>query len=412
MISYDEALEQVLNQAETAQAITTQTSEAYGKILAESLYAPMALPSFHNSAMDGFAVCAENTLNASKLKPIWFDKMNTLGAGEAPDKIYQAHQATEIMTGAPLPEAFDAVVPVEKTQSETLGEIERIGITVALKEGENIRYRGEDIDEGQLLLSQGTRLTHEHIMTLSGLGIQTLKTFKPPHVLILATGKELSVDKRAKLSHQIYDCNSPYLASCLRKKWDATVHIEHLLTDTPEPFCERIQHYISAYPELDMICSTGAVSAGKYDFIPKALHRMKAETLFHKVAIRPGKPVLFAKLPNGTAYLGLPGNPSAVACGRLFFIEPLLQKQRLMSPSSPISAVLEKTVSYQKPLCFFLKAYHFVDNKGISRVKILSGQESFKISPFLKANSWVKVDKAPTTIHQGEQVTVYPMAGR
>lgn len=411
MINYKEALALILEKAVGAKTVSRATEKTYGHVLAEDLYAPIALPSFNNSAMDGYAIQSNKTESASNAKVIWFDKITTLGAGEQIEKTYQAHQTTEIMTGAPVPDQFDAVVPVEKTQLLTQGDLEQVGITAPLGKGENIRFQGEDIDAGRQLLSKGTRLTHEHIMTLTGVGIQTIATFKPPRVLILATGKELSINKDAKLDHQIYDCNSPFLSSCLQNKWHATVHIAHLLTDTDTPFCDLIQDFLKQYPDLDMIISTGAVSAGKYDFIPRALNTLKANTVYHKVAIRPGKPALFATLPNGTVYFGLPGNPSAVACGMQFFIDPYLCKQRTMRIQSPIAAVLDNTSTYNKPLCFFQKAFHYIDSKAVSRVEILSGQESFKIAPFLKANSWVKVDTAPTTLNQGEYVMVYPMSG-
>lgn len=409
MISYEDALSLVLSQAKLVKTHEILTQQAFGQILAEKIVSPIALPSFNNSAMDGYALRSDETKMASKAAPCFFDKRSTVGAGELSRTTFQSHQTIEIMTGAPLPDAFDAVVPIEKITSHTEGAKEQIGISFPLQKGENVRYKGDDIDAGQVLLSKGTRLTHEMIMTLSGVGIHSVNCFQRPRILILPTGKELSVHDKPKLDHQIFDCNSPYLSSRLEHNWGATVHVEPLLTDTVEPFCDCLQQYLNQYPDLDIIISTGAVSAGKYDFIPSALARLGAKTVFHKIAIRPGKPVLFATLPNGTLFFGLPGNPSAVACGTQFLIEPFLCKQRERVIKSPDIALLDSSLSYKKPLCFFQKAHHYIDEQAISRVEILSGQASFKIAPFLKANSWVKIDTAPTTLNQGDEVKVYPM---
>jgi molybdopterin molybdotransferase len=409
MHKYHEALAIIQNEKVSADIASIKVKLAENCMLAEDLFAPISLPSFDNTAMDGFAVRSQETINATKDCPIWFDLLDSIGAGEKTSHShFREKSALEIMTGAPMPADFDAVIPVEKICRPSDASTFKIGVDAPLRQGENIRYRGEDIQKGARLLSKGERLTPHRLMTLTGLGIANVKVFKKIHIQVVSTGKELVQDKPIDESHQIYDCNAPFLLSVLKRQWDSDVKSTHLSADSDEAFQKWLEGIMNQADSPSIIISTGAVSAGKYDFIPRTLKAMGAHILFHKVAIRPGKPILFARLPNGSFYFGLPGNPSAVAAGYRFFVVPFLKRLHQMADEAPCYAKLDSTITLAKPLCFFQKAYHYIDKEGGSRIRILPGQASFMISPMLSANAWAMIEDAPIEILKDTLIPVYP----
>ena len=385
MISYHEALRLILQQQHHLEVELVKTSDSSGRVLAEDLYAPVSLPGYDNSAMDGFALIAEETQSATLDHPVWLQQSACVAAGEILDHTLHVPQSTiEIMTGAPVPHPFNAVIPVEKILKNIQQARPMIGVTYALTPGENIRYQGEDIQQNTFLLAQGEEINPHRIMTLAGLGLRQIPVFKKSRVLVISTGKELVVDQPIDSRYQLYDCNSPFLQSALLNTHQCEVVSEHLGTDTDEAFMALVNSYLLPKNGPDIIISTGAVSAGKYDFIPRSLEKMGARIIFHKVAVRPGKPVLFAILPNGAFYFGLPGNPAAVAAGFRFFVSPLLRHINKMERETPVFAKLKETNDFKVPLCFFQKAHHYIDETGCSYVSILPGQASFMISPMIK----------------------------
>ncbi|MBI2786016.1 MAG: molybdopterin molybdotransferase MoeA [Legionella longbeachae] len=410
MISYHEALMLLLDQQYRLNIECINLIDSLGRVLGEDLYAPISLPSYDNSAMDGYSLVAEETQDASEDNPIWFIQSACIGAGEFLKKTTHAPKSTvEIMTGAPVPHPFNAVIPVEKTLRNNSQAPQMIGITHALSVGENIRYSGEDIYKNTFLLAKGEEINSQRIMTLSGLGFQQIPVFKKVKILVLATGKEVVIDGTIDTRFQLHDCNTPFLQTSLLNDLKCEVTTDHLFCDTDDEFITLINKQLNHVNCPNIIISTGAVSAGKYDFIPRSLRTMGAKIIFHKVAIRPGKPILFAVFPNGTFYFGLPGNPSAVAAGFRFFVYPLFRLLQKMPAEKPIFAKLKQTTILKAPLCFFQKAYHYIDDNGCSCVDILPGQASFMISPMLKANAWVLINQTPSTIEKDTLVPVYLM---
>lgn len=404
MIHYHEALNLILEQQNKLEIEHINLIDSFGRVLAEDLYAPISLPSYDNSAMDGYALVAAETQDASVDKPIWFSQSACIGAGELLQDTPHFPQSTvEIMTGAPIARPFNAVIPVEKI----LKENDMIGITYPLTVGENVRYQGEDVQKNTFLLGRGEQINAQRIMSLSGLGFQKIPAFKRAKILVVSTGKEVVFHEPIDTRYQLYDCNSPFLQSGLLNSHQCGVVSEHLCDDTDEAFIALISKQLNQDNSPNIIISTGAVSAGKYDFIPRSLKKIGAKIIFHKVAVRPGKPILFAILPNGSFYFGLPGNPSAVAAGLRFFVSPLLRQLNNMPKESPIFAKLTETTTLKAPLCFFQKAYHYIDDNACSYVELLAGQSSFMISPMLHANAWVLIEDAPSTTEKDTLVPVY-----
>ena len=316
MISYEEAKTLVLKTAQRrdCKTETVFTKNAIGRICAVALKAPLDIQPFDNAAMDGFAVrCSDFDDTDGVLQ-----KMGMIAAGDAvPKSRIQAGQCLEIMTGAPVPPGADAIVPVEL--------VEVNGNQVSFKSqpetGAHIRTAGEDFRKNMNVLKAGQIIHPQHIMPLATLGIDKINVYKKPRAAFLATGNELVEDLSQDLKPgQIYNSNHPYGLSALE-----AMGVECVSAPTVPDDLDKFQLILNNLikQEIDLIISSGAVSAGKFDFVRKGLEHVGAEILFHKVKIKPGKPNLFARLPNGALYFGLPGNPVATAAGLRFFCTAL-----------------------------------------------------------------------------------------
>ena len=397
MISYNDAIKIILSKASVRQSVRLPLLEALGKIAAEDVVSPIQVPSFRNSAMDGFAVCAAQIQTASEQSPIRLPIHTAIAAGDAASH-GKADAAVQIMTGALVPEPYDAVVPVELVTIN--------GETVTFKKpartGDHIRNAGEDIEIGALALRQGDAITPEAIMLLSALGITEMAVNQLPRLHIISTGNEISDNYSAQLKgSQIYNSNAPYLIATA-KAGGLEARYEGIVRDESALFEQKI----ADLKEPAIIISTGAVSKGVWDFIPESLKRMGAEIHFHRVNIRPGKPVLFATLPNGSFFFGLPGNPISAAIGFTFFVMPLVRALQGLSPAKPLLATLENTFTKKADFRQFLKSEVWLDDAGTLRVHIAEGQESFKISPMAASNAWVVLEEDKREMVAGEHVPV------
>ncbi len=407
MLSYQEALDIILSHAALNSTKKLKLKECLGKVSAENLFSPETLPPFDNSAMDGFAVRTQDMDKASTANPVTLKLMGSAAAGDAPSRGGGSCSAWEIMTGAPVPSGYDAVICVEDSRLSSEG-IEGIEVTLTEKafKGKNIRMAGSDIEEGGALLKSGTYITSAILMGLAAVGVSEIEVFEDITAAVMSTGKELNDDAGTALGKgKIRNSNAPYLMAELRTlgvkpRDEGTVH------DNAEDFHQKLQDILKNPPHI--IISTGAVSMGKYDFIPDALRKAGAEILFHKCAIRPGKPILCAKLSCGSFYFGLPGNPIAAACGFAFFISPLMRAVQGMAQVKSQTAILDKDYSKKSNFRFFQKAAYYTDEQGRGRLNIFEGQQSYKIMPFMKANCWAVIPEEVKNLKKGDKVEIIP----
>lgn len=402
MISYVDA-KKIVIEAGRARRCKTETlmmQETVGRIAAKNLQAPIDIQPFDNSAMDGFAVQLED-LNADGGV---LNRAGMIAAGDAvPDASIKTGACIEIMTGAPTPPGVEAVVPLERVEVEG----DEVRFKAQPQMGANIRRAGEDFQKGREVLKVGQAIHPQHIMPLAALGVDKLTVYKKPRAVFLATGDELVEDLSQDLKPgQIYNSNRPYGVAALE-----AMSVECIKTpgvpDDPARFQNLLKEFMRQ--DIDLVISSGAVSAGKFDFVRQGLEEAGAEILFHKVKIKPGKPNLFARFPNGTLYFGLPGNPVATTVGLRFFVQPCIRAMMGMMEEKPVQAKVMTPFKKREGLRMFLKARAKGWEDGLLTVDLLEGQASFMVSPFLDMNCWAVAPEGVEKIKAGDIVDLYPL---
>ena len=402
MISYHDALQLIQTIGHPLSSEWITLNKAIGRVVTEQIKSPYPSPAFDQSAMDGFALCADETVGASPDHPLLFTIKEVIAAGQV-GTYFGAQTAIKIMTGAPIPQGYTTVLPVEEADFDPPHLQETLRITSPLSTHRHVRFVGEDIQQGDLLLHPGDIITPHEIMVCKTVGLSHIVVSKQPSIALLSTGRELSTqDDLPCALGDIYNSNTPYLQAVLQKD-----HLEPVLFESLKDDPIRFQTIIRALLQRDspptLIISTGAVSKGDFDFIPSALEALGATIHFHGVGIRPGKPILFATLGT-TIYMGLPGNPISAAVGYEFFIKPLIQMLQGAPCDSPLQAQLETPFIKKGPFRQFLKARAYVNAEATLCVCLLNGQESAKVNPLLKMNAWVILDENTKDISKGQFV--------
>ncbi len=405
MISCRDAMDIIRKTAEgrRPETILCPVTGIPGYVAAEDVAAPLSIQPFDNSAMDGFAVIRADLESANENSPAALQVAATVAAGDSADGITVARgSCARIMTGAPVPAGADAVVPVEMAEMQDGTAL----FKTCPRPFDHIRRAGEDFKKGDAVLVKGQMLGEAHILPLATLGIAEVSVYRKPRAAFLATGKELVDDLAKPLSGgEIYNSNGPYGKAVL-ERLGAEVVAAETVPDDAEAFADTLQKL--AGENLDLIVSSGAVSAGAFDFVRRVLEKNGAEILYHKIAMKPGKPNLFARLPNGTLYFGLPGNPVATAVGLRFFVDAALRAMTGRAAEKPVPAVAETPFSKKPGLQMFLKADARIGEEGRLAVRFSAGQMSFMVHPFLTANCWAVAPEAASEIRAGETVEIYP----
>ncbi|MBK9294774.1 MAG: molybdopterin molybdotransferase MoeA [Oligoflexia bacterium] len=383
--------------------------QAVGRILAEDVVARENNPPFDNSAMDGFAINIAFFREHLASSQEWIPVQSIISAGDTDFHFVNRQAAIEIMTGAPIPDPdFDAVVRVEDVELKSCSSGQKfIRIKSNPLVGDNIRRAGEDTKTGDTLLSKGERITNEHLLVLATQGISRLKVKKQIKVAILSTGKEIASYKTKRLRFgQIRNSTGIYLEAALTNQ---SIEVKNygIVEDDPLAYIQQLNSIFN--DGVDILISTGAVSMGVFDFVRPALESIGAKIHFHKCAIRPGKPILFAStiFKNKTKFIfGVPGNPISTAVGLKFFIKPFIDLILTGKTEKPNKAIL--SFDTKKPHGFkcFYKARLNLDGVQ-AKVESLKGQASFMVSPLIQSNAWVVLPEEGTYIKQGTQVEVF-----
>lgn len=374
---------------------------ALGRVLAADVFCDEDLPPFDNTAMDGYALpLGTRTAPAGEVFAV-------RGEQAAGDAARASVAACEIMTGARIPEGLDAVVPVEQVrvlESDAEGRALRIEITAEVRPGQHIRRVGEDIRNGERALPAGARIDAPQRLLLAGIGCAGVQLVRRPRLALFCTGREL-VEAGATLgSGQIRNSNGPYLSAAIAAA-GAELQDYAVLPDEPEPLARAIDAAVAAGAQI--LLSTGAVSMGRYDFVPEALRGLGAEIVFHKLRMRPGKPLLFARLPGGQLYFGLPGNPASSAVGFRFFVCAALRAMLGLKPERPWRLPLLAEARKKAGFAMYQKARVRLADDGRLGVELLRGQESFKVRPLAEANAWAALPMEAELLPAGSLIDVH-----
>ena len=381
---------------------------ADGRICSKDILSPEAVPSFNNSAMDGFAIRSKDTEGASANTPIRLPVHSIIAAGDSLSCCTHSIVAMEIMTGAPVPEGLDAVIKIEDVK--ILKETNEILIYSFIPIGNNIRNKGEDYQIGQMVLPKGSLVRAESMMALASLGLGEVPVYKRPIFAILSTGKELAPYQTKNLqSGMIRNSTAIYLKTALGHLGAEVAYVK-TMGDEIDTFKKYLLEILNQ--DIDILVTTGAVSMGKYDFIAPTLKEMCGEILFHKVSIRPGKPILVAKIPrkgkNPLVIFGMPGNPISTAVGFRFFLTPFFRELHGQTPEQALQIKLSQTTFKPEGLNCFYKAKLESVESGLV-VSPLKQQASFMVSPLVKSNAWVVFPENGKQINKDEEVSVYPL---
>jgi len=311
MLSYEEALEMVLQTVHPLPPLEVALNQAVGRVLAEPVKARWDLPPADNSAMDGYAFAFAGLQEGSVLNLV-----GSSFAGHPHQGSVAPGEAIQITTGAPLPAGTDTVVPLEETEQQD----GRLRLIRKPRPEQHVRRRGEEFFNGEDLLPAGTPLAAGEIGLLASAGITRVRAYPKPRVALLSTGDELVELGQAPGPGQIVNSNLHLLIARLGELGYESLPLG-IARDTPEGLSDAIRSGLQA----DLFLSTGGVSVGEKDYVQATLNRHGFERKFWKVAIKPGKPVLFGTIGT-TPVFGLPGNPAATAATFELFVRPALRR--------------------------------------------------------------------------------------
>jgi len=322
MISVDKALGIILENVFSLDTVTTGINSAFGRVLAEDIVSDIDIPPFNKSAMDGYAVRASDLSDVpSALKVI-----DSISAGSISRKKLQPGTCVKIMTGAPVPEGADAVVMIEDTE---LVSDASVSFTKKVKPGQNVCTRGEDVTKGTTILRKGTVIKGPEIAVCASVGRVFINVVRTPTVGIVSTGSEIVEPSHPLEVGKIRNSNGPMLESLVKGTGFSAEYLG-LARDNEDELSEVMARGF----RKDVLLLSGGVSMGDYDLIPEILEKQGAQVLFHKVRVKPGKPLLFAK-KDGCQIFGIPGNPVSNFTTFFMFIKPALFKMMGRSDYPP-----------------------------------------------------------------------------
>lgn len=312
MLQVEEAQARVMAEVAVAPAVRVALDEAHGRVLREDVQATQDNPPADNSAMDGYAVRADDLANA----PVSLRVSGDIPAGHPAAHALEPGTAMRIMTGAFLPDGADTVVQVELTDGRT----DVVTIARALPRGANIRRRGEDLRAGEVVLRAGTRIGPAEMALLAAAQKREVAVGRVPTVALLATGDELVEAGEPLSPGRIVNTNTPLLTALVREA-GAIPHPLGIVRDTREATIAALEEALA----FDIVITTGGVSVGAFDYVKEALEALGAETKFWRVAMKPGKPVVLSRLRDRLIF-GLPGNPVSAFVSFHLFVRPALRK--------------------------------------------------------------------------------------
>ena len=395
-LSFDEARHRWLAVGSTTPTERVSVFEADGRVLADDVVAPFPLPPFDYSAMDGYAV-QTSTVPASLELPV----EGTSAAGGALPA-FRAGTACRIFTGAPLPDGADGVVMQEHVQASPDGKLVRLHEVPT--PGQNVRRRGEDLAEGAVAVARGLRLRPGTLALAAALEHASLVCHRRPVVPVLSSGDELRGPGAPPRPGSVIESNGLFIAAAGRRA-GAIVHLAPFVRDDLEATTLAATR---ALRSSDLVITVGGVSVGDRDLVRAALEAAGVEVLFHRIAIKPGRPLLAGVHPAGAAVLGLPGTPASASLTFLLFGVPMLRKlggERAVLPPTRSVAVAGRAKSAEGRTDF-LRGALASETGGASIFRIAPNQASGAVTSFAAAEALAIVPPGRIAVQDGDVLDV------
>ena len=415
MILVEDALRQVLDAISPLEPIEVPLADARGLVLAEDVPSGLDIPPLDNSAMDGYAVRAEDVARARTDSPVTLPVIGEIPAGSPPEPGVRPSTAVRIMTGAPLPPGADAVVRFEDTDEEARrssgGSLAEIAVRVSVPHGASVRRAGEDVRSGEIVLTKGTPLGAAQLGVLASLGHARALVHRRPVVAVLASGNEITPPGQELPPGHIYDINT-YTAQGLAQDLGATVTTLGIAGDDRESLTEHIRKARHA----DLLVTSAGVSAGYYDLVKDVL-AAHGDLRLWSVKMRPGKPVAFGVLrggedeepwPKPVPQLGLPGNPVSAMVVFHIFARPALRKMMGYTewdvPGA--TAVLDEPIHNEDGRRVYARAFVVRGDDGRLHARLSGPQGSNILTAMARANGLAICPEDVTGLPAGSHVKV------
>ncbi|GAA4656183.1 molybdopterin molybdotransferase MoeA [Arthrobacter cryoconiti] len=388
-------------------------AEAAGRVLAGDLVAPLSLPPFANSQMDGFAILSDTSQPeyVDSIESTTFTVTATIPAGVTPSRL-PSGMAAPIMTGAMMPDGADAVVPVEKADpARFLAEGESVVLPLT-RAGTYVRAMGSDLAQGELAIAAGTLLNAAHIGLASALGCVQLTVRRKPRVLLVTTGDEVMLpgDPRASdglPAGKIFDANMALLRTSFQQA-GVEVVLAPVVADQPQALLEMLESYVgpSARGGIDLIVSTGGISAGAFEVVKQALDDASVE--FVSVALQPGGPQALGTFL-GVPFIGFPGNPvSGVVSFELFLRPALSEILGAPEPRRRVLATLEHALDSPAGKYQVRRGiYEGPEFESAASVREVGGPSSHLLASLAQANALIHIPAGVTELESGAKVEVW-----
>ena len=396
MITVTEANQLVLANKMRLKSTEVPLTEALGRVLNENIQADRPFPPFNRVTMDGIAIHFNTFSTGTRDFPI--EKVQA--AGDEPYRLLNERHCVEVMTGAILPENTDVVIRVEDI---TISEGKASVNIHQVEPFQNIHLCGSDKAAGTVLLKKGVLLGPVELSVAASVGKSTLKVLQYPKTVIVSTGDELVPISEIPASHQIRISNSYAIFSFL-KKWGIPAEMIHL-PDNEEYVQHKIKELLDNY---ELIVLSGGVSAGKFDYIPKALKEAGIQSFFHKVSQRPGKPFFFGSNEN-TRVFALSGNPVSTLLCVVRYLIPWLKESLGLAHTTQPKVKLLKTIVFNAPLTFFVPV-KLTANPEIPILEAypLPGNGSGDFANLLDADGFIELPENETEFQAGQFFTFWP----
>ncbi|WP_035454868.1 molybdopterin molybdotransferase MoeA [Algoriphagus terrigena] len=364
--------------------------KSLGRFTSRAIFAPMDVPSFDNSGMDGYAIAWSEAGESREV-------VDVIQAGANPDFDLEPGKAVRIFTGAPVPKGADTVIPqeyIDRTGNEISFEPNRFS------KGNNVRKKGAQCKTGEEIVAAGSKITPGTIGLLASLGIGEVEVFHSPKIALILTGDEIVDLGNPLQAGQIYNANGPALQAYLE-----LLGISELTIYKAKDEESEVTRVIGdALANSDFLLLTGGISVGDYDFVKESLEKNEVEQLFYKIKQRPGKPLFAGKKGNKLVF-ALPGNPASVLSCFMQYVKPCLMEWMGNSAAwaGPYYLPIAQDYNKRTELTFFLKA-----KIETGKITLLSGQESFNLLPFGVADGLAEIPLALEHIQKGSLVAFYP----